>query len=32
VLLGVGSLFTAIPNDIVTFNVFRIIGGVGVGL
>lgn len=31
-LLGIGSLFTAIPKDIVTFNVFRIIGGVGVGL
>ena len=31
-LLGIGSLFTAIPNDIVTFNVFRIVGGVGVGL
>lgn len=32
VLLGVGSLFTAIPNDMITFNVFRIVGGVGVGL
>jgi sugar porter (SP) family MFS transporter len=31
-LLGIGSIFTAIPNDIVTFNVFRIIGGIGVGL
>lgn len=31
-LLGIGSLFTAIPKDIVTFNIFRIIGGVGVGL
>ncbi|MBX7256013.1 MAG: sugar porter family MFS transporter [Candidatus Hydrogenedentes bacterium] len=31
-LLGIGSIFTAIPNDIVTFNVFRIVGGVGVGL
>jgi MFS transporter, SP family, arabinose:H+ symporter len=31
-LLGAGSFFTAIPKDIVTFNVFRIIGGVGVGL
>jgi SP family arabinose:H+ symporter-like MFS transporter len=31
-LLGVGSLFTAIPKDIVTFNIFRIVGGVGVGL
>ena len=32
ILLGVGSIMTAIPNDIVTFNVFRIVGGVGVGL
>jgi sugar porter (SP) family MFS transporter len=31
-LLGIGSLFTAIPNDVVTFNIFRIVGGVGVGL
>lgn len=31
-LLGVGSIFTAIPNDIFTFNVFRIVGGIGVGL
>ncbi len=31
-LLGVGSLLTAIPNDMITFNVFRIVGGVGVGL
>ena len=31
-LLGIGSVFTAIPNDIFTFNVFRIVGGVGVGL
>lgn len=31
-LLGIGSLFTAIPKDIATFNLFRIIGGVGVGL
>lgn len=31
-LLGVGSIMTAIPNDIVTFNIFRIVGGVGVGL
>ena len=31
-LLGIGSIFTAIPNDIVTFNIFRIVGGVGVGL
>jgi len=31
-LLGIGSVFTAIPRDITTFNVFRIVGGVGVGL
>ncbi len=31
-LLGVGSIFTAIPKDIVMFNVFRIVGGIGVGL
>ncbi len=31
-LLGIGSLFTAIPNDITTFNIFRIVGGIGVGL
>jgi sugar porter (SP) family MFS transporter len=31
-LLGISALFTAIPKDIVTFNVFRIVGGVGVGL
>jgi sugar porter (SP) family MFS transporter len=31
-LLGIGSIMTAIPKDIVTFNVFRIVGGVGVGL
>jgi len=31
-LLGIGSIMTAIPNDIVTFNIFRIVGGVGVGL
>jgi SP family arabinose:H+ symporter-like MFS transporter len=31
VLLAVGSLFTAIPNDMFTFNVFRIVGGIGVG-
>ncbi|MBN2578576.1 MAG: sugar porter family MFS transporter [Pirellulales bacterium] len=31
-LLALGSLLTAIPRDIVTFNVFRIVGGVGVGL
>jgi SP family arabinose:H+ symporter-like MFS transporter len=32
VLLGIGSLLTALPNDIFTFNVFRIVGGIGVGL
>jgi len=31
-LLGVSALFTALPKDIFTFNVFRIVGGVGVGL
>ena len=31
-LLGIGSLFTAIPKDMFTFNVFRIVGGIGVGL
>lgn len=31
-LLAVGSIFTAIPNDLITFNVFRIVGGLGVGL
>ena len=32
VLLAVGSLLTAIPNDMITFNLFRIVGGLGVGL
>lgn len=32
VLLGISAVLTAIPNDMTTFNVFRIIGGVGVGL
>jgi SP family arabinose:H+ symporter-like MFS transporter len=31
-LLAVGSILTAVPNDIYTFNVFRIVGGIGVGL
>ena len=31
-LLGVGSVFTAIPNDVTTFNIFRVVGGLGVGL
>jgi sugar porter (SP) family MFS transporter len=32
VLLGVGSLLTAVPYDIITFIIFRIVGGIGVGL
>ncbi len=31
-LLGISAIMTALPNDITTFNVFRIVGGVGVGL
>ncbi|MCX7428514.1 MAG: sugar porter family MFS transporter [Planctomycetia bacterium] len=31
-LLGVNAIMTAIAPDIITFNVFRIVGGVGVGL
>jgi SP family arabinose:H+ symporter-like MFS transporter len=31
-LFGIGGLGTALPNDIITFNIFRIIGGIGVGL
>ncbi len=31
-LLGIGSLMTAIPPSIAVFNIFRIVGGVGVGL
>jgi sugar porter (SP) family MFS transporter len=31
-LLAVGSIFTAVPGDMITFNVFRIVGGLGVGL
>ena len=31
-LFGINAIGTALPNDIVTFNVFRIVGGVGVGL
>lgn len=31
-MLGIGSIMTALPNDITTFNAFRIVGGVGVGL
>lgn len=32
ILLGIGSLMTAIPRDIYTYNLFRIVGGIGVGL
>ena len=32
VLFGVSAIFTAIPKDMVTFNIFRIVGGIGVGL
>jgi SP family arabinose:H+ symporter-like MFS transporter len=32
VLLAVSAVLTAIPKDVHTFNVFRIAGGVGVGL
>jgi sugar porter (SP) family MFS transporter len=31
-LLGTGATLTALPHDITTFNVFRIVGGLGVGL
>ncbi len=31
-LLAISALLTALPRDIYTFNVFRIVGGVGVGL
>jgi len=31
-LLAVSAVFTAIPNDITTFNLFRFVGGIGVGL
>jgi MFS transporter, SP family, arabinose:H+ symporter len=31
-LLAVGSILTAIPRDLITFNVFRAVGGLGVGL
>ena len=31
-LLVVSAIMTAIPKDIVTFNIFRIVGGLGVGL
>ena len=32
VLFGASSLGTALPNDIATFNVFRIVGGLAIGL
>jgi len=32
ILLAVNSVMTALAPDMVTFNIFRIIGGVGVGL
>ncbi len=31
-LLALSAVLTALPRDIYTFNVFRIVGGVGVGL
>jgi len=30
--LAVSAVMTALPKDIVTFNIFRIVGGIGVGL
>lgn len=32
VLLGISALFTAIPDTIFMYNIFRIVGGIGVGL
>lgn len=32
VLFGISAIGTAIPRNIIEFNIFRIIGGVGVGL
>ncbi len=32
VLLAISAVLTALPRDVYTFNVFRIVGGVGVGL
>lgn len=32
VLFGLGALGTAFPRDMLTFNIFRILGGVGVGI
>ena len=31
-LLAISAVLTALPRDVYTFNVFRIVGGVGVGL
>ena len=31
-LLGVSAVLTALPRDILTFNIFRFVGGIGVGL
>jgi SP family arabinose:H+ symporter-like MFS transporter len=31
-LFGVSAIMTAIPADMVTFNLFRVVGGLGVGL
>ena len=31
-LLAISAFFTAIPESIFVFNIFRIIGGIGVGL
>ena len=32
VLFGASALGTALPNDILTFNIFRIVGGLAIGL
>ncbi len=32
VLLALSAIFTAIPDSILTFNIWRIVGGIGVGL
>ncbi|OFX13420.1 MAG: hypothetical protein A2Z18_01475 [Armatimonadetes bacterium RBG_16_58_9] len=31
ILFAVGAIGTALPHDIITFNIFRIVGGLGVG-
>jgi SP family arabinose:H+ symporter-like MFS transporter len=31
-LLAISAILTALPRDIIVFNIFRIVGGVGVGL